>query len=51
LWGGHVYILGNPLFRVRNKKEVYYCYSEKERDEAVKRINAAEVPDSKGWER
>jgi len=31
---GHVYILQTPLFRVRNKKETKYCYSEKERNEA-----------------
>jgi topoisomerase-4 subunit B len=28
---GHVYILQTPLFRVRNKKETFYCYSEEER--------------------
>ena len=32
---GHVYILETPLFRVRNKKETRYCYSEKERDRAI----------------
>ncbi|MCK9299953.1 MAG: DNA topoisomerase IV subunit B [Bacteroidales bacterium] len=32
---GHVYILQTPLFRVRNKKEVRYCYSEEERIEAI----------------
>ncbi len=32
---GHVYILETPLFRVRNKKETVYCYSEAERDAAV----------------
>ena len=32
---GHVYILETPLFRVRNKKETRYCYSEGERDEAL----------------
>jgi len=31
---GHVYILETPLFRVRNKKETLYCYTEKERDTA-----------------
>lgn len=35
---GHLFILETPLFRVRNKKENYYCYSEKERDEAIKKI-------------
>ena len=32
---GHIYILETPLFRVRTKKETRYCYSEKERSEAV----------------
>ncbi len=32
---GHVYILQTPLFRVRNKKETKYCYSEEERQEAM----------------
>ncbi len=32
---GHVYILQTPLFRVRNKRQTLYCYSEKERDEAA----------------
>jgi len=35
---GHLYILQTPLFRVRNKKKTYYCYSEKERDKAVKAL-------------
>jgi len=33
---GHLYILQTPLFRVRNKKRTEYCYSEQERDVAVK---------------
>ena len=32
---GHVYILQTPLFRVRNKKETRYCYSEEERKQAI----------------
>tara|TARA_B100002052_G_C15887145_1_gene602056 strand:+ start:22867 stop:24708 length:1842 start_codon:yes stop_codon:yes gene_type:complete len=35
---GHVYILETPLFRVRNKKETYYCYSIEEKDLAVSKI-------------
>jgi topoisomerase IV subunit B len=35
---GHVYILQTPLFRVRNKKETRYCYSEEERQEAIKKL-------------
>ena len=32
---GHVYILQTPLFRVKNKKETRYCYSEEERLQAI----------------
>lgn len=32
---GHVYILQTPLFRVRNKKETRYCFSEEERKDAI----------------
>jgi topoisomerase-4 subunit B len=35
---GHVFILQTPLFRVRNKKETVYCYSEEERKEAISRL-------------
>ncbi len=35
---GHLYILQTPLFRVRNKKETIYCYSEQEREDAVKKL-------------
>ncbi|HTI99702.1 MAG TPA: DNA topoisomerase IV subunit B [Dongiaceae bacterium] len=35
---GHVYVLETPLFRVRNKQETIYCYSETERDDAVKKL-------------
>ncbi len=35
---GHLYILETPLFRVRDKKETFYCYSEEERREAIKKI-------------
>ncbi|HIZ87899.1 MAG TPA: type IIA DNA topoisomerase subunit B [Candidatus Coprenecus pullistercoris] len=37
---GHVYILQTPLFRVRNKKKSIYCYSEEEKDAAIKEIGA-----------
>ncbi|MEG1587168.1 MAG: DNA topoisomerase IV subunit B, partial [Bacteroidales bacterium] len=37
---GHVYILQTPLFRVRNKKATYYCYSEEERLAAIKKVGA-----------
>ncbi|MGA1772026.1 MAG: toprim domain-containing protein, partial [Flavobacteriaceae bacterium] len=35
---GHLYILQTPLFRVRNKKETRYCYSEQERLNALKEL-------------
>ncbi|MBF2052128.1 MAG: type IIA DNA topoisomerase subunit B [Candidatus Sericytochromatia bacterium] len=35
---GHVYILETPLFRVRNKKETRYCYSEAEKEAALKAL-------------
>ncbi|MBQ4614126.1 MAG: type IIA DNA topoisomerase subunit B [Akkermansia sp.] len=35
---GHLYILQTPLFRVRNKQKTIYCYSESERDIAVKQL-------------
>ncbi len=35
---GHLYILQTPLFRVRNKKDTYYCYSEDERREAIVKV-------------
>ncbi|HMD69564.1 MAG TPA: DNA topoisomerase IV subunit B [Chitinivibrionales bacterium] len=44
----HLYILETPLFRVRNSKETRYCYSEKERDAAVKDLKNAEVTRFKG---
>ena len=35
---GHVYILETPLFRVRNKKETIYCYSEEEKQAAINKL-------------
>ncbi|MET0944729.1 MAG: DNA topoisomerase IV subunit B, partial [Flavobacterium sp.] len=35
---GHLYILQTPLFRVRNKKETIYCYSEEERRDAIEKL-------------
>jgi topoisomerase IV subunit B len=45
---GYVYILETPLFRVRNSKKTIYCYSEEERDTAVKELRSAEVTRFKG---
>ncbi len=36
---GHLYILQTPLFRVRNKKETIYCYSEQERRDAIQKLS------------
>ncbi len=35
---GHVFILDTPLFRVRNKKETIYCYSEEEKKQAMEKL-------------
>jgi len=35
---GHLYILQTPLFRVRNKKETIYCYSDEERIDAIEKL-------------
>ena len=46
---GHLFVLQTPLFRVRNKKETLYCYSEEERQKAVGRCGAnAEITRFKG---
>lgn len=45
---GRIFILETPLFRVRNKKETRYCYSVKERDQAIAAITGPEVTRFKG---
>ena len=46
---GHLYILETPLFRVRNKKETHYCYSEQEKADAIQKLGAkAEITRFKG---
>ncbi|NOR28426.1 MAG: type IIA DNA topoisomerase subunit B [Lutibacter sp.] len=35
---GHLYILETPLFRVRDKKQTFYCYSEDERKDAISKL-------------
>lgn len=45
---GHVYILDTPLFRVRNKKETIYCYSDEERQKAIKKLSNPEITRFKG---
>ena len=38
---GHVYILETPIFRVRNKKETFYCYTEKEKEKATRKLQGS----------
>ncbi len=46
---GHIYILQTPLFRVRNKKETIYCYSDEERVLAINKLgNKPEITRFKG---
>ena len=46
---GHLYILQTPLFRVRNKKETIYCYSDEERRNAIAKLTGkAEITRFKG---
>jgi topoisomerase-4 subunit B len=46
---GHLKILETPLFRVRNKKETIYCYSEQEREKALDKLGrGAEITRFKG---
>jgi len=45
---GHLYILETPLFRVRSRQETRYCYTERERDAALKRIKNPEITRFKG---
>ncbi len=46
---GHLYVLETPLFRVRNKQETIYCYSEAERDTASAKLGrSAEITRFKG---
>jgi len=46
---GHLYILETPLFRVRNRQDTYYCYSDEERQIAIQKIGKkAEITRFKG---
>lgn len=46
---GHLYILNTPLFRVRDKKQTFYCYDESEKQEAVDKLRGkAEITRFKG---
>jgi topoisomerase-4 subunit B len=46
---GNLYILQTPLFRVRDKKQTFYCYNETEKEQAVKKLGKkAEITRFKG---
>lgn len=46
---GHLYILDTPLFRVRDKQQTFYCYSEREKQEAIRKLRGkAEITRFKG---
>jgi topoisomerase-4 subunit B len=46
---GHLYIFETPLFRVRDKQKTYYCYSEKEKQDAIRALRGkAEITRFKG---
>jgi topoisomerase-4 subunit B len=46
---GHLYVLETPLFRVRNKEQTIYCYSEAERDQAAEKLGkSCEITRFKG---
>ena len=45
---GHLYILETPLFRVRNKQETRYCYTEEERQSALAEVKNPEITRFKG---
>lgn len=45
---GHLYVLETPLYRVRNKKHTHYCYTDKERDAAIKKLKDPELTRFKG---
>lgn len=46
---GHLYVLATPLFRVRDKKQTFYCYSDKERRDAIEALKGkAEITRFKG---
>lgn len=46
--GGHLHVLETPLFKVRNKEKTVYCYSEQEKEEAVKALKSPEITRFKG---
>ena len=46
---GHLYVLDTPLFRVRDKQQTFYCYSEQEKKDAIEKLKGkAEITRFKG---
>ncbi len=45
---GHVYIAQAPLYRIQRGKDIYYVYSDEEKDEMLKKLNSASVQRFKG---
>jgi topoisomerase-4 subunit B len=46
---GHLYVLQTPLFRVRDKNETFYCYSEEEKQNAINKLKGkSEITRFKG---
>ena len=46
---GHLYILQTPLFRVRDKKQTFYCYNEQEKKESIEKLTGkSEITRFKG---
>ena len=48
IMNGHVFVLETPLFKVRNKRETIYCYSESEKNAAEQKLSAPEIVRFKG---
>jgi DNA gyrase/topoisomerase IV subunit B len=44
---GYVYILETPIFRVRNTQETVYCYSDKEKEQAISRLKGRGASEKK----
>lgn len=45
---GHLYVLETPLFRIKKGKDIYYCYTDAERDKVAAKIGKCEITRFKG---
>jgi DNA gyrase/topoisomerase IV subunit B len=45
---GHLYVLETPLFRIKKGKDIYYCYTDAERDKTAAKIGKCEITRFKG---